>query len=60
MRFRGGGVGHKSLWEFEESLRSTGWGTSWPCLADRDPEPDIDNAGSLDGDGDENVKDIEP
>ena len=46
MRFRGGGVGHDYMRAVEPWLDLTGWGTSWPPLNDRDPEPDIDNIGS--------------
>lgn len=42
MRFRGGGVGHNYMQMVEPHLNATGWGTSWPVLEDRDPEPDED------------------
>ena len=40
MRFRGGGIGHRYPQEFEAQLSGAGWGTSWPSMKDRDPEPD--------------------
>ena len=42
MRFRGGGVGHMYMHHIEPWLDGTGWGTSWPSLQDRDPDPDHD------------------
>ena len=41
MRFRGGAVGHVDTWEINQQLNEAGWGTSWPSLKDRDPEPDV-------------------
>ena len=50
MRFHGGGVGHMYMCQIEPWLDSTGWGTTWPSLKDRDPDPDSerpqDNIGS--------------
>jgi len=41
MRFRGGAVGHLHMREIDEQLDRAGWGSSWPSLKDRDPEPDV-------------------
>jgi hypothetical protein len=37
MRFCGGGVGHLYMYQVEPWLDVTGWGATWPSLADRDP-----------------------
>ena len=39
MRFRGGGVGHMYMRQVEPWLDATGWGTTWPSLQNREPEP---------------------
>ena len=50
MRFRGGGVGHMYMRQVEPWLDATGWGTAWPLLKDRDPDPDREPATSVPGD----------
>ena len=40
MRFHGGGIGHMYMRQIEPWLDATGWGTTWPSLKDRDPDPD--------------------
>ena len=39
MRFRGGGIGHRYMRMVEPWLDQTGWGTVWPSLEDREPNP---------------------
>jgi len=39
MRFRGGGIGHVYMRQVEPWLDATGWGTTWPSLSDREPDP---------------------
>ena len=39
MRFRGGGVGHQYMRQVEPWLDKTRWGTQWPSLSNRDPDP---------------------
>ena len=39
MRFRGGGVGHRYMRQVEPWLDETGWGTQWPSLSNKDPDP---------------------
>ena len=43
MRFRGGGIGHRYMRHIEPWLNATGWGTEWPILSDRDPNPGQSN-----------------
>ena len=42
MRFRGGRIGHMYMCHIEPWLDSTRWGTMWPSLQDRDPDPDLE------------------
>ena len=39
MRFCGGGIGHRYMCMIEPWLDQTGWGTMWPSLEDREPNP---------------------
>jgi hypothetical protein len=40
MRFRGGGVGHTYMRQVEPWLDAAGWGSTWPSLANRYPDPE--------------------
>ena len=50
MRFRGGGIGHIYMRQVEPWLDATGWGTSWPLLEGRDPDPDSEPVTPANGD----------
>jgi hypothetical protein len=62
MRFRGGGIGHMYMRHIEPGLNTTGWGSTWPSIQDKYPEPEeistapnhshANNGGTEGGDGD--------
>ena len=58
MRFCGGGVGHRYMRQVEPWLDKTGWGSQWPSLSNRDPDPSPIHQG-MDGSNDQAGGDME-